>query len=144
MKQQHQILHRGISAAEPLQWYFGYFVYFQGKCFIFKDHFDIHQMVEVIPETVSIFTGKTDKNSCLIFQDDIVHAKESGNDFYACVRWGTVSNAWKLSCPAPAYYTKRQYKTFALPPKSRIEVVGNIHENAEMYFDPTYNIIHHG
>ena len=144
MKQQHQILFRGISVAEPHQWYFGYFVYFQGKCFIFKDHFDILQMVEVVPETLSRFTGQIDKNSCLIFEDDLVHAKQSSYNFNAVVRWGVKSNAWKISCPYPCTAFSRSFKCFALPPKSRIEVIGNIHENPEHYNDPMLNIIHHG
>lgn len=83
---------------------------------------DIPNMVEVIPETVSQFTGLVDKYGKKIFEGDII-----AKGFYPYevrwnpeqVRWGIYSNDFEV-----AGFTKFS--------ESYFEVIGNIYDNEEL------------
>ena len=81
----------------------------------------------VIPETVSQFTGLTDKNDKKIFEGDIVEHHIQGNILVnrGVVNWDEKSARW-------AYQLNTMNPCFALYNPSAFEVIGNIHDNPEL------------
>ena len=61
----------------------------------------VAEYVNVIPWTVSISTGKYDRNSKEIFEDDIVH--ELCNDLIAAVEWDDELGTFRLSGLGESY-----------------------------------------
>ena len=93
-----------------------------GNCFI---DVSVHQGIadEVIPETVGQYTGLTDKNDTKIFEGDII--RDEDGDIMV-VKWLKTSAAFVLE-PKP-FASIYFYGTLS----SRIEVIGNIHDNPEL------------
>ena len=77
----------------------------------------------VLPETVGQYTGLTDKNDTKIFEGDII--RDEDGDIMV-VKWLKTSAAFVLE-PKP-FASIYFYGTLS----SRIEVIGNIHDNPEL------------
>ena len=120
-----QILFRGkhihtLSPNEPLDgtWIEGYLA----------DETDIHSPelegeFLVDPKTVCQYTGLTDKNGRKIFEGDIVRI--DGQEELFTVVWVCDTARFGLQ-------SKTQLLYFEFGLGSRIEVIGNIHENADL------------
>ena len=80
---------------------------------------DVPNMVEVIPETVSQFTGLTDKNGKKIFEGDIV---ESPNGTQGFIEWQNAECAFLVNIGD-------DWQTMDDCP---YEVIGNIYDNPEL------------
>lgn len=78
--------------------------------------------IEVIPETVSQFTGLTDKNSKKIFKGDII---AKGFELYE-VRWNPEQVRWGI------YLGNYEVAGFTKFSESYFEVAGNIYDNKEL------------
>lgn len=86
------------------------------------------QCVEVIPETVGMFTGLTDKSGTKIFEGDIVRYGDTIHEVVFEQRNGT------------AYFGLAYSKNETLPfghyqDLRQIEVIGNIYDNPELLED---------
>ena len=123
--------------------------------------FDIYTEYEVIPESISQFTGLTDKNGKKIFEGDILKQKTTPafaevNSFewelYGIVKFGYYDwNEGKAGYASMGWYIK-PLKSVAIKPKNYLighihaglnpsdilnkyypmEVIGNIHDNPEL------------
>ncbi|HBZ6456217.1 TPA: hypothetical protein MMD81_002098 [Listeria monocytogenes] len=85
---------------------------------------------KVRPETVSQFTGLTDKNGKKIFEGDIVEIIEI--DAFGNLDWNRLKGKVMFSEGA---WLVTDNRSFAIPLWSEIneiEVIGNIHENPEL------------
>ena len=105
------------------EWIEGYFFKIWDRTFILWGMTnDIPDMIEVIPETVSQFTGLTDKYKKKIFEGDLI---AKGFEIYEVrwnpeqVRWGIYSDNYEV-----AGFTKFSESYFA--------VVGNICDDKEL------------
>lgn len=105
------------------EWIEGYFFKIWDRTFLLWGMTNNHpDMVEVIPETVSQFTGLTDKYKKKIFEGDLI---AKGFEIYEVrwnpeqVRWGIYSNNFEV-----AGFTKLS--------ESYFEVIGNIYDNREL------------
>lgn len=105
------------------EWIEGYFFKIWDRTFILWGMTNgIPDMVEVIPETVSQFTGLVDKWGKKIFESDII---TKGFEPYEVrwnqeqVRWGIYSNNFEV-----AGFTKFSEPYFV--------IVGNIYDNKEL------------
>lgn len=117
-----EILFRG-KRKDTGEWTEGYFFKIWDRTFLLWGMTNDHpNMVEVIPETVSQFTGLTDKYKKKIFEGDII---TKGFEPYEVrwnqeqVRWGIYSNNFEV-----AGFTKFS--------ESYFEVIGNIYDNREL------------
>ena len=55
------------------EWVYGYFLKWDEKCHIYQDTDDLLQKaLEVLPETVGQYTGKTDSKGVGIYEGDII------------------------------------------------------------------------
>ena len=86
--------------------------------------------MDVLPETVSQFTGLTDKNGVKIFEGDILLSESWGSNTRSkrkthIVEWGRVG--WL----ATGYNGEMKVKP-SLDTKSDWQVIGNIHDNKEL------------
>lgn len=77
---------------------------------------------EVIPETVSQFTGLTDKYKKKIFEGDII---AKGFELYE-VRWNSEQVRWGI------YSNNFEVAGFTKFSESYFEVVGNVYDNKEL------------
>ena len=98
--------------------------------------------VEVIPETVSEFTGLTDKNGKKIFEGDIIHAHYANapkadfveqvvfSDGRFCSLFSTTDGSGKMwsALPLSAPHIKNDKSIYM----EWCEVIGNIHDNPEL------------
>lgn len=78
--------------------------------------------------TVEQCTGLKDKNGKLIFEGDVVHYVKHtnmgiGGDRYATVFWWEAVQGFAIKTTYGDYYGLQDYE---------LEVIGNIHENAEL------------
>ena len=86
----------------------------------------VPNMEEIIPETVSQFTGLTDKNGRKIFEGDIV---ERGGRIWL-VEYSNKYGQFMMTT-----YTKKGIswsRSFDLIPPDWCEVIGNIYDNPEL------------
>ena len=107
------------------------------SCFLNKDDSDILDMTvarEIIPQTLSFFTGYEDKNGTEIYTKDILNCPKRGAMFRGSeVVWDAKEARFALSAHGiifPFFYTEGQ-------PKNKIyaedyEVIGNIILNPEL------------
>lgn len=87
---------------------------------------DIPNMVEVDPETVCQCTAMPDKNSKLIFENDIVIKHNDDDKEPYLIRWSENYAAWELAQCGCAMYG------FFDVDFGEIEVIGNAIDNPEL------------
>lgn len=87
---------------------------------------DIPNMVEVDPSTVCQCTGPEDKNSKLIFENDIVIKHNDDDKEPYLIRWSENYAAWELAQCGCAMYG------FFDVDFGEIEVIGNAIDNPEL------------
>lgn len=105
------------------EWIEGYFFKIWDRTFILWGMTNgIPDMVEVIPETVSQFTGLTDKYKKKIFESDII---TKGFEPYE-VRWNSEQVRWGI------YSNNFEVAGFTKFSESYFEVIGNIYDNKEL------------
>lgn len=134
------ILFRG-KRVDNGEWVEGDLLRSRGKCYIHEpiDPFDylgelsgFIKMYEVAPETVSEFTGLTDKNGKKIFEGDIVQYQPEYEPVPLCSV--VVYFADKYNYPA-FDLAKHDYEANGLQcahEEGCCEVIGNIHDNPEL------------
>lgn len=86
---------------------------------------------DVDPETLSEYTGLTDKNGVKIFEGDIVKHEQrydvSGvKTSTATIKWNNAYTCWSIE------YTNGRATAILGCEKHRIEVIGNIHDNPKL------------
>ena len=79
---------------------------------------------EVYPESVSEFTGLTDKNGTKIFEGDIVSISGELQEIYTCV-WEEYNFGYEFA-------NKTMSFSLACVGSDDIEIIGNIHDNSEL------------
>lgn len=80
--------------------------------------------VEVVPETVGMFTGLTDKNGTKIFEGDIVSLRKCNELIYKVVYDNfrfELHNKNDIACYVLSIYKSKD-----------LEIIGNIHDNPEL------------
>ena len=87
---------------------------------------DIPNMVEVDPETICQCTAMPDKNSKLIFENDIVIKHNDDDKEPYLIRWSENYAAWELAQCGCAMYG------FFDVDFGEIEVIGNAIDNPEL------------
>lgn len=92
----------------------------------------------VFPETVGQFTGLVDKNGDKIFEGDIVNiVAPKKTDYIGIVVWGEYCDNFHLLETHLGFYIKWITENFYRQDigfwKPYIEVIGNIHDNPEMF-----------
>ena len=90
-----------------------------------EDYFTTEFWYKVDPETVSQFTGMTDKNGTKIFEGDIVKEQYKSHVIIYNVFWDEDYFAFRVKSKDYSYYLDE------LVP-SNIKVIGNIHDNKEL------------
>ena len=120
-----EILFRGKDVRG--NWHVGLLAHI-GNAWYISNKAGIATAYEVRPETVSQFTGLTDKNGKQIFEGDIIHFQ--GVSWSGCeeVFWCKSEFQWRLR--------NRHFSGGSRPlehdDKEWGEVVGNIHDNPEL------------
>ena len=145
------ILFRG-KCKDTGKWYEGYYVHLHKTTYCFKEDYDrnpdndMHQIifeqmmdwglpnqhfrVDVSPETVSEFSGLTDKNGKKIFEGDICQIKGISyiDETPFIVEWNNEYSGW--------YWKNLDFgsATDAITPEiaEMSKVIGNIHDNPEL------------
>jgi uncharacterized phage protein (TIGR01671 family) len=79
---------------------------------------------EVLPDTVGLWSGKTDKNGIKIFEGDKVRVTIEGQTFESVVSY---NSRWSLK-----YVGKWRTKYYFIPTSKKIEVIGNLWDNREL------------
>lgn len=83
--------------------------------------------IEIDYKTVGQYTGLTDRNRKKIFEGDIVkHMQDDILINYGIVNWDKKNARW-------AYHTNVMNECFAFYNPKAFEVIGNIHDNPELY-----------
>ena len=131
-----KILFKG-ERTDNCEWVEGYYVYAPAETdeknrldnFVRK-HWIITKngkMYEVIPESVSEFTGLTDKNGKKIFEGDVVehHVQADIIVNRGVVHWDSKNARWALQL-------RTMNPSFDLYKPEFFEVIGNIHDNPEL------------
>ena len=135
-----EILFRGRDHAG--MWHYGGFRHFVEDCFgrsldkyyIVSESDYIHdRYYYVVPETISQFVGRYDKNGAKIWENDIVKLRHSPNRIYQVV-WDAESAMFKLKCLKYSISCNNEsYETNFYNVDSRdVEIVGNIFDNPEI------------
>jgi uncharacterized phage protein (TIGR01671 family) len=87
------------------------------------------KFVEVIPETTGQYTGLMDKDSIMIFEDDIIMAfwASSKQPKIFLIKWGEVWKGWcgKDKHGESIFHTEEKKL-------SEMKIIGNIHDNPEL------------
>ena len=117
-----EILFRG-KAIKSKKWIFGDLLQCAGGTQIWEDTEHGKFNAQVFPGTIGEFTGLCDGKNQKIFEGDVIR-DEDGD--VMVVKWLTESAAFVLE-PKP-YASIYFYGTLS----SRIEVIGNIHDNPEL------------
>lgn len=105
------------------EWTEGYFFKIWDRTFLLWGMTNDHpNMIEVIPETVSQFTGLTDKYKKKIFEGDII---TKGFESYE-VRWNSEQVRWGI------YSNNFEVAGFTKFSESYFEVIGNVYDNKEL------------
>lgn len=105
------------------EWIEGYFFKIWDRTFILWGMTNnIPNMVEVIPETVSHFTGLVDKYRKKIFEGDII---AKGFELYE-VRWNPEQVRWGIYS---GNYEVAGFTKFSEP---YFKIIGNIYDNKEL------------
>lgn len=101
------------------EWIEGNYVYeeYSKKHYITKQLENTHQLIEVIPETISQYTGLNDKNGVKIFEGDILQ----GIDLKFIVKWNKNVMGFGLYSKELEQYLYSNVTDFIL-----YEVIGNI------------------
>ena len=102
-------------------WHYGFLVERNGKTFIFEQDGGQLREYQVDPKTVSQFTGLTDKNGKEIYEGDIVRNNDEN--------WEILydDGAWRMR-----ELKKYHNNPLFLNEEMYSEVIGNIHENADL------------
>ena len=125
-----EILFRG-KRTDNKEWIYGYLVKSEDYIFDYSERIDIPYIIpfdnfnlkdyreyRVIPETVSQYTGLTDKNGKKIFEGDML---KSYYDKPGIVKWNNEIGAFQIK-GIPSQTMKRCYQ---------MEVIGNIFDEKE-------------
>ena len=84
------------------------------------------QYFEVVPETVSQFTGLTDKNGKEIYEGDVIRIHEGRNDFkITSIIWNDEYLCYDPTNDELRHSLKSRYS-------EHYEIIGNIHDNYEL------------
>ncbi|MBQ6929018.1 MAG: hypothetical protein IJN27_01760 [Oscillospiraceae bacterium] len=128
-----EILFRGKT--EDGKWEYGYPYEIYRNCHTRKviarppDAFGKGKYTEIIDETLSQFTGLTDKNGTKIFEGDIL--KDNWGKIYKVI-FSTQSCSFMVECTkAPNEYEIGRYR-IGKAWCDTIEVIGNIHDNPDL------------
>lgn len=121
-----EILFRG-KRKDNGEWVYGDLVHWWGKHNTKHDiqiYNNVHR-VNVIPESVSEFTGLTDKNGKKIFEGDIIKNEYGDGKYYFKIVYGEKTLSWKV---------QNKYGMFGRLCNviGNMEVIGNIHDNPEL------------
>ena len=96
---------------------------------VYSDYHGWHDFIEVIPESVSEFTGLTDKNGKKMFEGDIVagaaHWLERYKNGVVAFRDGSFGLIWYRG-------NIEQFNPFTSMCNVEYEVIDNIHDNPEL------------
>lgn len=144
-----EILFRG-KRTDNGEWVFGYYEKYNGGSYINlqtdrlnSGGYPIREFIEVIPESISEFSGLTDKNGQKIFEGDIVHCitfSFERDEFTTEIKFGARSGV-------QGFYLANGRMMFHFGQKDLtrmddIEIIGNIHDNSELLGgDDTFDIL---
>ena len=135
-----QIIFKG-QQVDTKQWVEGFLIKTEkGECYIFNYHFipaksvPSEKFIEVIPETVSQFTGIVDKNKKQIFENDICL---NGNDHHVLIGIGESIYLDDEGFDCKCYGVFVEYRDLKHPfiigiTTDFVSVVGNKFDNAEL------------
>lgn len=93
-----------------------------------------HMMADVLPETVGQFTGLVDNNGVRIFEGDIVRAFTRFSEIYVS----------SVAYHDGTFWFKNWSWTKFLFKFEKVEVIGNIHDNPELFETAAKNIAQSG
>lgn len=116
------------------EWVIGFYVYINKKHYIYTGQlirsglYDIAERFEVDPSTICQCTGLKDKNSNLIWENDIVRTIYDGIEHIYQVIWDKSELDFKATNGKEFYKTNFEY----LPCCEEVEVIGNIFDNPEL------------
>ena len=116
------------------EWVIGFYAYINKKHYIYTGQlirsglYDIAERFEVDPSTICQCTGLKDKNSNLIWENDIVRTIYDGIEHIYQVIWDKSELDFKATNGKEFYKSNFEY----LPCCEEVEVIGNIFENKEL------------
>lgn len=126
------ILHRAKDAKSK-NWIFGTPKYSGNSVLITSE--STQQTYLVDKSTVCKYTELKDRDSCRIFEGDVIQVTQRGPKL-AVVEWDNENLGWKLNCKIPANKPKSllKYKPCIQASKAHLyKVVGNIYDSPEYY-----------
>jgi len=100
----------------------------------FQDNDYLWHETDVLPETVGQFTGLRDKNGKEIYRGDIVRLYfDDGKEFIFEITFDKKQMCWLANHKEPIHTTSLyNLKILSGSAHSNIEVIGNIHDNADL------------
>jgi uncharacterized phage protein (TIGR01671 family) len=116
------------------EWVIGFYAYINKKHYIYTGQlirsglYDIAERFEVDPSTICQCIGLKDKNSNLIWENDIVRTIYDGIEHIYQVIWDKSELDFKATNGKEFYKSNFEY----LPCCEEVEVIGNIFENKEL------------